>query len=134
MSTNPFHIIEDVDSPLVRLWANVFPLVFLEYFLKSTSVFTSKDRGVFDWSSHERKCNIIKENIVENERVQSPRQVLHSESDVYRLNLFVNGRSGNIFYATADGTEHCTNRIKPESVWLDDDGRICAKVDRRKEK
>lgn len=64
-----------------------------------------------------------------NDRKMSPRQVLYPVDDVCRLGLYVNNSSGKLFYATYD--EHADNRINPEKVWLDENGAIHVKVERR---
>lgn len=55
------------------------------------------------------------------------RQILHFNADVCKLGLYVSC-AGNLHYGKG---EECDNRIIPDKVWIDDDGFIQVKVERR---
>lgn len=58
--------------------------------------------------------------------------MLYFKVDVFKLGLYVSN-TGNIHYGSVMGMEDCDNRIKPENVWIDEDGFICAQIERRKD-
>lgn len=60
----------------------------------------------------------------------STRQMLHFNKDACKLGLFVSC-TGAIGYGCGEGMEAATNRISPDKVWIDADGFIHVKVERR---
>jgi len=60
---------------------------------------------------------------------QGPCEILKPDRNgVRKLGIYVNESSGNLFFSTASTA---TNRIKPKRVYLDDEGYICAEIERR---
>ncbi len=66
-----------------------------------------------------------------NKRKQSNRQMLYPEGNVSRLGVYISS-SGSLFYGSHQGDNHATNRVSVDNVWIDDDGFICALIERRK--
>ncbi len=51
-----------------------------------------------------------------------------SRDGVRKLGIYKNSGSGNLFYSCASGAR---NRVKPDKVYLDDDGFICVVIEQR---
>ena len=65
------------------------------------------------------------------ERPQSNRHILHpNRYGVCKLGIYTNKGSGNLFHGCKPSHDAATNRIKPNRVWLDEDGYICVEVNK----
>ena len=58
-------------------------------------------------------------------------QIKPSENGLCRLGIFVNTTSNKLFYGSDYGAEEVTNRIRAEHAYVDDDGYVCVRIERR---
>lgn len=63
------------------------------------------------------------------DRIQSTRQMLYPDPEKMILGVFINPRSGKLFYAVPMGTER--NLLVVDNVRVTEDGLIEVSVDRR---